>query len=984
MVLFSVNVFSAPVNQTHGVNLDTQNVAQPHCYGLWINSKFDQQIVSAYAPQSTSSMGYAYIMNATNFKIIMRTSNCSNTDGTYRICYFPLNSTNFLKANTQYLIGSDNGGANYQIKYTSAGTAPPINNSQIDFKGRFACGTTIGCNCSDGSANSTHAGAGDFNTWNLFQLQNISASPPSTNINFTSNTTQTGIFNQDWIYAQIVNNTPSTFSNITLWWSNGTLARSNATTTYPFSVNFTGLLDGSYVLNATNNSNTTQSFSIILDNVLPIISSNFVTGKSYFKNNVTGQFNFSDTNLFSWNVSIDGVTFANASNVAYTFYSYNLSYNISSLKVGLHNGQVTIKDGHTASAIDDMIIEEKGGLLFNAELIFKTNKLNEISIVAVNGKIGDSFSTERKTDRYSFDYVTSDVKESYSFVVDVKEKGFIVDKPNSPYGRWIVSGDNWCDFASETMDNSLTEIVQNDKDGYQFLVTTYPKRELVKESDKDIIITFNSVGELNIVTYNFTFYVVNGSESHTQQVLELNPSTFYLYMNLTDTGLTSSNVSARIFYNGSFSSPSVSNVSGLFTYTKSLSAPNVLANTLVSGYWEINVSGFEIVNISFNQNILDFNITDCNASNTSTLMNLSIFYENAPSTLLLSNIEYNFLVWFNNNKSNFINFSRSQTGASNFGICITNYNTTLNYDTYIQYTAVGGFTHRYYLYNESYTNVSKFVNVGNYNDTVSTSVLNLNVKDVSYFNYPNVVSRLQRFYVSENVWRDVQMDLSDDYGRAIFNVRERDTDYRLKFYDTNNVLLKTTNVIKFLCTGGLCDFTQIILPSSTSSNNLTYSYVYNNNTQVLNVSFYDNTLVTSSLRILVTQETGRGSLIICNNTLVGYQGNIACDTTGYNGTIGLRIYSTASPERPVFAVFIYKIVKDLLSSVGRQDAVFFGSAILIGITSFGVIISPVVAIALAVFSLIVLSWLGLLSFITITIITIIIIIAIILAIKIRI
>jgi hypothetical protein len=318
-------------------------------------------------------------------------------------------------------------------------------------------------------------------------------------------------------------------------------------------------------------------------------------------------------------------------------------------------------------------------------------------------------------------------------------------------------------------------------------------------------------------------------------------------------------------------------------------------------------------------------------------------------------------------------------------ICINNYNQSLNYDLYSKYTALGGFTERIFLYNQSFNNNTYNLSVGNYNDTISTSVLNLALKDSSYLSYSNIVVHLDRYYVSDNLWRTVQYDLSDDYGRTIFNVREKDTDYRLSFYDQNDNLLKTSNTIKFLCIAGLCDLAYIINPIDSSvTNNLTYQYFYNNVTQILQVNWSDVTKKTTSLRILISQELFQRSVVICNNTVYNYTGSMNCDTSGYNGTIAVRFYSTASPEKNIITFFLTKVDKVLKDILGTREVSFWGGLIIVMIAGFGAIISPVVSIALAIFGMIALFMLGITSFISITLLILIIIIGIILAVKVKI
>lgn len=370
---------------------------------------------------------------------------------------------------------------------------------------------------------------------NIFNGGNGSFYPSLMNsVNFTSETTQSGIYAQDWIYFRILNLTSGATSNITLW-NNGILVDSWFVTSFPYQNNKSSLSDGNYTLNATN---TIQSYNIIIDNNAPMLSTNFVNGVSMLRNNLTGQFNFSDTNLYSWNVSIDGVTIANATNITYSSYVYNLSYNISGLSVGQHILGVTVKDGHTGEVLKEDWNVEKSFL--KNDLIFETGN-NIISIQKKDGNIFDSFTAQKEVDRYTFNFEPLQISKdnTYTFLVNVKEKGVIVERENTPYKRWIITGNNWIDFYGEGLDND--NVVINQIDDYNFEVTTISKGEMSA-------IQFQSIGELNIYSVNYTFYVgginitspLNNSFNYGQYVnFTLNisgvPSSLYYTI---DNGLT--------------------------------------------------------------------------------------------------------------------------------------------------------------------------------------------------------------------------------------------------------------------------------------------------------------------------------------------------------------------------------------------------------------------------------------------------------------
>jgi PGF-pre-PGF domain-containing protein len=122
-------------------------------------------------------------------------------------------------------------------------------------------------------------------------ITTIDITPPT--ITFTTPTTQTGNYSQDWIVANVTaSDSLSGVDTITIYLYNSTgLVQSN-TSSVPFSINFTNLQDGTYYLNATvndtvNNLNNTETRTILLDTTPPITTDNAPAGWQSAAFNVT-------------------------------------------------------------------------------------------------------------------------------------------------------------------------------------------------------------------------------------------------------------------------------------------------------------------------------------------------------------------------------------------------------------------------------------------------------------------------------------------------------------------------------------------------------------------------------------------------------------------------------------------------------------------------------------------------------------------------
>lgn len=272
----------------------------------------------------------------------------------------------------------------------------------------------------------------------------------------------------------------------------------------------------------------------------------------------------------------------------------------------------------------------------------------------------------------------------------------------------------------------------------------------------------------------------------------------------------------------------------------------------------------------------------------------------------------------------------------------------ISYDAYFLYSS-GDVTNRYYAYNQSNAGSKYYDTIYLHNDTTNLKDVVVTAREASTYNYYNdVVTTLQRYYVDENQWRDVQMDLSGDYGTLHFYAYEDDVDYRLSFSDTNNNVLKVTNMLKFSGdTDGIYEITALLDPYSATSVSpaLRYNYSYSNSTGYIYVDWSDDLAITSNFRMLVTQETGTRTNSVCDVNTSAASGSMNCEVSSITGNVLVRFYSSASPESAIFAEWVRIKLNDLgdilRNSNYPDDAVFWIAGITITLAAGGASFGPV-------------------------------------------
>lgn len=381
--------------------------------------------------------------------------------------------------------------------------------------------------------------------------------------------------------------------------------------------------------------------------------------------------------------------------------------------------------------------------------------------------------------------------------------------------------------------------------------------------------------------------------------------------------------------------------------------------------------------------VIDSNwvLSNCSVGN---LFNITIYDEDSPSNRLNADIEVSL------NTSSGVGYSYdltfSESGSSNYGVCISPSGIFSNVfaDLYVQYTAANGFTHRYYLYNQSFTGTINLY-LYNFNTTTGVSDLKITARNTESYNYyENVVGKLQRRYVGEGVWRTVQMDKSGDFGSIFYNILEENTDYRIIYSDESNNILKETNSMKFVCTDGVCDLTQLLSEYSTTvaSSSIVVSSAYNNETNILQVNWSNSLGLENTVQIRLTKTVGATIVNICAVNQTGASGSYNCNASGYTGEAALEVLTINSPLTPAFLEYIRLTYGALSGLISVGESSFWTAGIMMTIIGFGVV-SIIASVVMSIVGLILVYYLGIFKPLVITMIFIAAGIGVIIAVKVR-
>lgn len=663
--------------------------------------------------------------------------------------------------------------------------------------------------------------------------------------------------------------------------------QANTTTFLETNVTFNTDTTNSYFFNCTSGGTETTSDTntFYIDTENPTIVASFTNGSvaiSTYKN-LTGQFNFSDTfMLYSYNISIDGVNLSNASNLGVLNYSYNLSYDVASLSAGIHTLSVRIADGHTAKEIPEYSISDG---LFNNYLEYTFSDQNYIKIEGLDKSFSNKFTTEKKKDRYTFEYTPNEkLKNSYTFLITSSQELNIIET-DSKYKNYLISGRQWLDFVSPENLDSKVKIKLNSL--YEAEVTVSE----LKTSDK---FKFNSIGELNIVEQNFTFMVVNATVTYVDPVVETQSHITSLNFDITGTGLDENNFTASLDYNGTTGTLVTTTDSATFVkYTSTLNAPSVDETSSAWFNWSVNVSATPI-EVVYNHTIYEVNVGDCadhtGDGNWTEALNFLSLDEESNTTDYVNettlNIDFN--VWIED-EDVYQNFSFGFTDDYNYSVCIFPNSSTYLVSAVAEYFAPQMANRKYYLDNYYLNATKRTIYLYNLNESKASDIT-IRVYDKNTAkNVAGAFVKILRYYPENGSSKVVEIEKTDSNGYTLGKMVLADVFYKFIVETDRTVRLDTSveRIISLTKNLGIIEGSDL-MESWRQINNVNTFVGCNNNTKKCTFTWSDTQNLVQTATLKVYKFGGYGKTLVNEQSTTAAAGTmtytIVEDTDGNSYT----------------------------------------------------------------------------------------------------
>lgn len=402
---------------------------------------------------------------------------------------------------------------------------------------------------------------------------------------------------------------------------------------------------------------------------------------------------------------------------------------------------------------------------------------------------------------------------------------------------------------------------------------------------------YNSGNGLSYPFINSSNFFTVNSKNFSSSTIEGSTESFIL--NLTQNS-TFPITSVDLVYNGTSYSSSLSRPGNDIVLTTNLQViPQVSATTNVEFYWQISLSNSQTILISGSQQIIDSISFDNCSSFSNILYNYTLYDEETEIKLTNTTIELDLTLYDQSGEIEVESFSKIYENINPAQVCANNplpITTTYKVDSVVKYSSnkSSGYEVEYYnLLGAELKNSTGTTNINLY-DLLSedSTVFKIIFRDSNFLPVENALIYIDRQYVSEGVFKTVELPKTDSNGEAIGHFVRNDIVYNLRVIKDGLVLGTFNNQIAF------CDDFSIgnciIQLDSVSGDDVSFNYnqelgiifselpTYDSNSSRVNFDFSTADGVSKQVTMIVTRNDVFGNQTLCTQTITSSSGTFSC------------------------------------------------------------------------------------------------------------
>lgn len=394
-------------------------------------------------------------------------------------------------------------------------------------------------------------------------------------------------------------------------------------------------------------------------------------------------------------------------------------------------------------------------------------------------------------------------------------------------------------------------------------------------------------------------------------------------------------------YNGTrYNADVVTDAGGNYILSKSISIPSITQEVNNTFLFEIVLDSATINSTTYTQQIKNISLGNC-STYKNNIYNFTMY--NQIDKLLLNGtaenttIEVDFTLMSLDKLYTIATFSQKFSQENPASICLDKNLTgnNLRVDAQIRFYSNGRVTQFYNIQNQTINNATATQSIELYNlvNTSSTNFL-ITYKDNNFNPVENALIVIQRKYVSDGIYKIVEIPLTDISGQAIGHFDLNSVIYSI-YVTKENKLLATFNNVVVSCDNEFLGDCKLNLNPTISNtffdnakviDNLYYTIVFNQTTRTIRVDYLktDNKISTILLNAFKFDKNFNTS--VCSETSTGQSGVLVCSIASSfgNSTIQAYLYKDGT----LVTTEIFKINPNLDDNFG-VDRIFFMILLLI-------------------------------------------------------
>ena len=450
----------------------------------------------------------------------------------------------------------------------------------------------------------------------------------------------------------------------------------------------------------------------------------------------------------------------------------------------------------------------------------------------------------------------------------------------------------------------------------------------------------------NSSSYNCSFYTTNrtlnivsyeiNNEFWNNQTTEGNIENFILNISVAGSLQVST---ANLNYNGTNYAGTLENVGGgVYSIRRKLLIPPTTTAINNTFFWDIDMSDDSNLNsTSHNQSVFNFGLDNC-SSNSLLILNYSLNDEEIKTlingTLYNSTIEVDVQIFSYGGINQITNYSGKVYNQSNnhAPICISSNalnNTQYSMSSVVRYDSDQYAAEFYNIQNFTLTNITIPQNISLYElkDVDSTTFL-ITFKDVDYLPEEDALIQITRKYVSDGIFRTVEIPKTDSSGQTTGHFDTDNVVYTI-IVTKNGITKATFSNIVVVCEDAVIGNCKLNLNAASGGTpfttwdeigKLSYDISFSKTNRKITTTFTTTDGSTRTVSVNTTKFDRFGNNTICTDSLSSSSGTLICDVppTFGNLTMVSKLYS----EGELVTTKTFTIAVDPTETFGTDAIVF--------------------------------------------------------------